>query len=165
MSYTTVLNVTPGVGTEPIQEFRNAHGSAPYVWSIIYNKVFGTDNYWSNVGKLWPQYKNKDLPEYQRAVLLMTYDRVYIARKNFVRASNDIRLWCENFPAKENVINHWPAIVKIFASKNDYKAIGFHITSVTPNLFDGEWNEEKEEYGTIDWENETEEVYEILDKL
>lgn len=166
MSYTTILCVTLGEGTEVLQELRNSWGSAPVIWDAMSQKYLSTKPfaYSMTIEDLWPMWRSSNVPEYQRAVLAMTYDRAYITKEHYARASENIAAWLEAFPQKAGTANHWPAIRGIFGSDPECEAIGFRMTSVTENLFDGPWNEEKEDYDPLDWSTAFD-VYAELDAL
>jgi len=155
MSYTTVLSLTIG------------QGSAPYVWNEMCKKYFGTADfmYYDCIDKLWPIYKNKEIPEHHRAVLMMTYDMAFVSKNNFIRAAKDIRLFIKDFPINISHTNHWNSIAKIYEDENlDCEAIGLWCTSVSENPFEGDWNEELEKYDCIDWEESTD-IYKTLDSI
>lgn len=172
MSYTTVLCLTPGNTTADavtgLKELRNSHGSAPVIWDAMCQKYYGTEPhaymYDGTMERLWPRYKDLGIPEHERAVLMMTYDRAYVSKANYERAATDIRKWLEGHPPKEGYINHWNEIAGIFESNPDCEAVGLYCTSVSENPFYGEWNEEAEDYDPIDWDS-TFEIYSELDGL
>ena len=171
MSYTTILSVWPGEKNECYRELKNSFGSAPIIWNNLCQKYYGTIPFsffrsGNAIDKLWSRWKDPGIPEHQRAVLLMTFDRAYILKKNYPRATKDIKMFLYDFPPKdpEKYLNHWPEIMEIFKSDPDIPAIGFWHTSVTENLFDGRWNEEKGEYDMPDW-NDFYEIYEELDSI
>lgn len=152
MSYTTVKAVWPGEKHEDLEELRNSHGSAPVIWGALCERYIGERNAWLfNPEPLWALYKRQDIPSCLRAVLMMTFDRVYVEKKDYGRAAEDIREFLRIAPPPENFVNHWPRIAEIFESDPDIPAIGFCCTSVSEYLFNGEWNEEKEEYAPPEW--------------
>jgi len=165
MSYTTVLCLTPGSQVDDLRELRNSSGSAPVIWDAMSQKYYGTEPHAymidGTLERLWPRYKDMGIPEYQRAVLMMTYDLAYVSKENYERAAADIRKWLKDFPPREGYANHWEEIASIYESKPDCEAIGLHCTSVSENPFEGGWNEDKEEYDQIDWDT----AYEIYAKL
>lgn len=169
MSYTTILglipeNNTPDALTE-IKELHNSHGCAPVIWRAMCETYLGTST-WSmfdgTMERLWPLYQDRSIPEYQRAVLTMTYDRAYIIKDDYARAANDIRKWLTDFPPIPNHVNHWDELATLFESEPDYPAIGLHCTSVSENQFEGEWVEETEEYLPVAWDT-TFNIYDELD--
>lgn len=170
MSYTTIYAVTPGEGHSEIEDLRNGHGSAPVVWGKMFARYVGGSGryadteYMFRTEELWPLWKRMDIPKSQRAVLAMTFDNAYVARENYARAAADIRAFLTAFDLDPNYVNHWPRIAEVFESNPDSPAIGFRWTSVCENPFEGEWNEEREEYDAPDWSRKWE-MYEQLDQL
>jgi len=168
MSYTTVLAIYPGEKVEKIEELRNAFGSAPYVWNVLCQRYYDTeDGGWiigNTLNTLWPRWKDISIPEHQRAVLMMTYDRAYVAKKDYARATKDIRQFLMDFPPAPTHVNHWAHIASLFDADHPYPGIGFHMTSVSENPFRGLWNEEKEAYDSPDW-SQTYDLYNQLDHV
>lgn len=163
MSSTTIKALWLGDRHEDITELRNSHGSAPVVWGEMSARYLGCERfaYWQHTDKLWPLYKRQDIPVHQRAVLTMTYDNAYVSKANYKRAAADIRAFLADFPQDENYMNHWPAIAEIFESEPEYPAIGFHWTSVNCDPFNGEWDDELDDYGPTDWAR----LWEVYDTL
>ncbi|MGL4261430.1 MAG: hypothetical protein ACRCTX_07400 [Afipia sp.] len=152
MSYTTIKAVWPGEKAEDLEELRNSHGSAPVIWGALCERYLGGRNEWLFGGNaLWPLYKRADIPKCMRAVLMMTYDRAYVERKDYAQAAADIEEFMRIAPPPANYVNYWPRIAAIFKSDPDIPAIGFCCTSVSEDLFQGEWNDEKEDYDPPDW--------------
>ncbi|MEI7296662.1 hypothetical protein WCQ02_31350 [Paraburkholderia tropica] len=156
MSYTNVYAVWPGERHEEIAELGNGNLSAPFVWSEMFCRYcdvrdsrFPKSEYMFRNEELWPLWKRMDIPKQLRAVLLMTYDNAYVAREFYARAAADIREFIVDFGLPEHT--HWPRIAAIFESNPDCPAIGFRWTSVCEDPFNGEWNEEIEDYDQPDW--------------
>ena len=168
MSYTTIIAVWPGEKHEYVEELGNSHGSGPYVWNQMCKKYYGTDDFCyrfnGTLDRLWPRWKDLSIPRHHRAVLMMTYDRAYIEKCDYLRASRDIEAFLKDFDPHDNDVNHWPRISSFFASNPEYPAIGFRMTSVSEDLFDGPWNEDEGRYGEPDW-SEFFSIYRLLDKL
>jgi hypothetical protein len=156
MSYTTVLEVRPGEGFSEIEELRNSWLSAPLVWDVI-AKRYGTGGFFAEGDAFWNLWKDERLEPFERAVFLMTFDRAYVLKKDYAQAARDIG----DFMAKRNVGGHWVRIRDLFASDPDMPAIGFHLTSVSDNPFGGDWNEEKEDHDSIDWDL----AYSVYDEI
>lgn len=155
MSYTTIVHIFLGNRIEYGPELSNSWGSAPVVWDAIGKKYIGHDfsfMYNDKVEKLWKLYSSQDIPIHQRVVLMMTFDRAYVLKKDYSRAARDIRLFLEDFPQDTSVANHWPSIADYFESDPDVPAIGLWCTSVSENPFNGRWNDDRDEYEPPDWE-------------
>lgn len=167
MSYTTVKAVWPGEKVEDFEELRNGYGSAPVIWNDMSVRYLGCEEYECmhsrKIDLLWPLYKHLGIPLHQRAVLTMTYDRALVFKRDYVRAAEDIRAYMKDFPNTKGGVHHWSRIAEIFESNPDVPAIGFQMTSVSDDLFVGDWDEEREEYGPPDWARFWN-IYERLDQ-
>lgn len=153
MSTTTVKAVWPGEKVEDLEKLRNSHGSAPVVWNEMAKRYLGLKDYEYSLrsNEVWPLYKRADMPTHHRAVLMMTYDDALVMKADYKRAAADIRSFLEDFPTLDGYANHWPRIAEVFDSEPDCPAIGFHMTSVSEDPFQGSYNEETEEYDAPDW--------------
>ncbi len=148
-----------------IKELRNSHGSASVIWDIFLKEYYLIESYSAGqpyMELLWPRYKDLGIPQYQRAVLMMTYDQAYIKNDYYKRAAEDIRQFLEKFPPIEGNVNHWAEIASILEEEKEAPAIGFQMTSVAENLL-AEWDEEKEESVMVPLEDCTN-IYEMLDR-
>ncbi|ENU07773.1 hypothetical protein [Acinetobacter calcoaceticus] len=156
MSYTTILAIHPEEKVEELFELGNAWGSAPVIWDAIAQKYLGKSNFMAATlgdsgAKLWALCRDESVPLLHRTVHLMTMDRMFIEKKDFKQAAQDIRAFLNDFPQPENHINHWPTIAEYLETEPEIPAIGFHMTSVSENPFYGEWDDESESYGNPDW--------------
>lgn len=153
MSTTEVKLLKHPEGVIDIVEFQNSHGSAPVIWDQMAQTYLNLPpfHYSFHSDKLWPLWKDLSIPEHHRAVLGMTYDNTVIEKHDFARAAADIKKFLDDFPVNPEYENHWPEIQKIFESNPDCHAIGFYWTSVTEDPFEGDWNEEEEEYEPLNW--------------
>ena len=157
MSYTTIVNIKEDNTNESIIELKNSWGSATVIWSEFCKEYMGIDNKKtilsdSDYDRLWTKYKDSSIPIHHRAVLMMTYDGAYVDKKDFKRAESDIRkcLFDLLYDYDKLAVNHWPKIADVFKKDQGYHRIGLWCTSVCENPFNGEWNEELEEYEPID---------------
>ena len=156
MSYTTVLAVHPGEKVEELFELGNAWGSAPVIWDAMAQKYLDKPHFMAATfedsgEKLSALCRDESVPLVHRTLHLMTMDRMYIEKKDFKHAAQDIRAFLNDFPQPEDHINHWPAIADYLDTDPDVPAIGFHMTSVSDNPFHGDWDEENEDYGSLNW--------------
>jgi hypothetical protein len=153
MSTTTVKAVWPGEKAEDLEELRNSHGSAPIVWNEIAKRYLGLGNYEYSFksDEIWPLYKRDDMPAHHRAVLMMTYDNALVMKANYKQAAADIRAFLADFPGRPGGANHWSRIAEIFDNEPPCEAIGFHMTSVSEDPFQGAWNEERECHDAPEW--------------
>jgi len=154
MSYSTIKAVWPGQKSEKLEELANSHGLAPVVWGTFAERYLGGRNNWLfKSEELWPLANRSDIPVGLRAVLIMTFDKVYVEKKDYPRAAADIEAFLQVAPSPPNHVNHWPRIVEIFKSNPDVPAIGFWCTSVSEDPYLGDWNEEIEEYNQPNWDD------------
>lgn len=80
----------------------------------------------------------------------MTYDDALIMQKDYKRAAFNIRRFLHDFPPAHGYANHWGRIATLVDNAPS-PAIGFWMTSVANNPFEGEWNEEAEGTDPPDW--------------
>ncbi|WP_336709944.1 MULTISPECIES: hypothetical protein [unclassified Cedecea] len=154
MSYTTIIAVWPGEKSECLEELQNGFGSGPLVWGDMcqrYLRDGKRNDYMFRDNELWPLANRLDIPYHHRAVLAMTYDRMFVKREHYSQAAQCIRKYLADFPVNENYVNHWPRIAELFESDPDYPAIALWLTSVCENPFHGEWNEDADDYDQPDW--------------
>lgn len=165
MSYSELGGLNKNCDYEVIEELRNGYGTGPVVWDALCQEYLGTKEfgYNSKINELWPLYKDKNIEEYKRAVLVMTYDKSYLKKDNFSRFAKDCMSWIENYKPKEGRVNHWKRIAELIESNPDNEYIVLNCTSVCENPYYGEFNEDKEEYDPIDL-NEFYEVYDVLNE-
>lgn len=153
MSYTTIKAVWPGEKVEDLKELRNSHGAAPVIWNEIAKKYLGLRDYAysSRTDDLWPLCERPDMPTHHRAVLMMTYDYALVMKADYRQAAADIRAFLDDFPPRAGYVNHWGAIADVFDGNPDCPAIGFHMTSLSEDPFDGPYDEETDEEDPPDW--------------
>jgi len=153
MSYTTIKAIWPGEKHADHEELRNAWGSAPVVWSALSECYLGSRHAWllGEGKKLWQLAERPEIPALHRRVLMMTFDRAYVAKKDYAKAAADIREFLRCFPQSDVGANHWPHIASLFESDPDIPAIGFYMTSVSDDPFRGPFNEETDAYEPTDW--------------
>lgn len=150
MSVTTVKAIWPNERVENLKRFGNGWGSGPAIWNELCEKYLGNRHAWGDA--MWALVKDERVPEHQRAVLRMTFDRVMVMKADYAQAASDIRAWFADFPRDHEVVNHWEEIAAIFESSPECPAIGFQLTSESTDLWRGEWDEETELYGPPAWE-------------
>jgi len=151
MSYTSFLLIYPKKEVIYYEEYKNAHGAAAFVWSALCNKYFGDEFAWLHNDKksqnLWDLWKDTTLPEYERAVLMMTFDRMCIVKRDFQRAIDDItKFQVEYLKIYPDRVNHWNDIAMTIAKADFYTdapAIGIYHMSVGDNPYT-HWDDEKE---------------------
>ena len=169
MSYTTIKAIYPGVKHEDLEELGNSYGSAPPIWQSMAAKYLGvTKSYdhpnpgWMQLNdKLWDLWKRTDIPEEHRLVFMLTFDRAYVARKDYARMATAIRKFLSDFPPEPGTVNHWDHIAWLLERDLQVPAIGLYCTSVAEDPFQGKWNEEKEDYDPPDWSD----IYDLCEQI
>jgi hypothetical protein len=162
MSRSTVYEIKFGKELVELAEFANGHGCAPVIWDALCGKYLGDPFAWimSKKGSedLWKLAENKNIPEYQRAVLIMTFDHAFLDQSNFSRAAADIRRFQKEFPPKSGYVNHWPNIAQMLDTLKA-KNFGIYHTSVSENPF---YNYGPQGGAKVKKRSECYEVYEYL---
>lgn len=151
MSYTEIFGLDPKKNVvETLSELRNSYGSAYQIWNTLGKKYLGSFSIY-NIGKdFWDLYLSPKLLDCERFLLMSTYDNAITYRKDHPRFIMYIMEFLRANSIPKDQANHWPEIAKAIKD-SEYPAIGFYWTSVGDNPFEGEWNEEKEGYDSLDW--------------
>ena len=157
MSYATVKAVWPGEKAEDIEDLRNSHGMASVLWMALRKKylppkICSWFSEFSEVEALFNLEPNKFFPAHL-AVLYMTADYALVMKKDYAKAASNIRSFladCEN--ELKGLANHWPRIAELFESNPGCPAIGFCISSVNDDPFQGDYDEDMDEYGEPPWD-------------
>lgn len=138
MSYSTVLAVMPERRPIAIKEFRNSHGWSPSIWSRLMKHNYGYTGYLFGGGRhldrLWNDIEN--LPEWQQAPLVWTFDTGVIPCTAFDWAADMLDEFEKRLPAPDNHVNHVPAMVELLRSGPEAPLIGVYGTSCSENPFD-----------------------------
>lgn len=162
MGYTTILSVFPNVSVNEEMELRNGWLTAPIIWNFLAKTYLEKSNFMmvsDNCKALWDLHSDKRLPEHQRNVLRLTFDRWYILEKDYKRAAGDIRAFIADIEKTGETTGHWPVIADFLEGnlelKPHFPAVGFHWTSVSENPFYEANNDDEEDSPTVDWEAAT----------
>jgi hypothetical protein len=114
MSYTTLYKITPSGRISEYAEFKNSHRGAMLVWCNVYKCYLperieaeklmnGFEPHGpfreADYKALWPLFRDVRLPDYVRAVLGSTYDRVVLEKKYFQRFYDDVLKYAGMFEA------------------------------------------------------------------
>lgn len=133
MSYTTIKAIWPGERAQDLKELRNSHWSAPYVWDILARRYLHAD--WQDAtDKLWTLADDRTLPPFVRAVLVMTFDRAYIAKNHYRWAASQILEFLNRLGHFGPT--HWGRICYLLGQEPDCPAIGFQMTSCGEGLWE-----------------------------
>lgn len=166
MSTLTIKGLRLGADIDDLLELKNSHGGAPVIWDAMGQKYLGLRKFGYNTEteRLWPLWRDMSIPKSFRAVLLMTYDDVIIAKEHFARAAADLRAFLTDFPPDPQYVNHLASLAEVFESQPDYDGIGFHWTSVCEDPFGGSYDEDTDEHMAHDY-SQNWSLYARLDKL
>jgi hypothetical protein len=169
MSQTDVIAVYPGDRVDVLDEYGNSWGSAPIIWELMAARYLSVTRSYDHPNKgymqlgdtLWNLWKDPRVKTEHKAVFMLTFDRAYVAKKDYPRMADAIKVFLEDFSIPSDNVNHWPALRELFLSNPDVPGIGLHCTSVSVNPFCGKWNEEKEDYDPPDWDD----IYELFGEI
>ena len=140
MSRTTALAVVPNRRPVELAEFRNAHGWSPSIWNRLVKANYGYDGYVlmgegeRHLDRLWQTIE--ELPEWQQAPLVLTFDTGVIPHQAFEWAAEQMDEFEARLPEKANYANHVPAMADLLRTKPEAPLFGVHGTSVSENPFD-----------------------------
>lgn len=139
------MYAAPEGGTfETIAEFKNAWGSAMYVWRALGKKYFGDelrvmlkpDTFWP-----LPLWKDPRLTEDERAVFVSTFDKCLVRADDSPRLAELFREFVKRHPPNEGEVCHLPAMADVLDNLADYckgfapAAVGWQQTSVVRKPF------------------------------
>ncbi len=172
MSYTQLIPFRDGIPYHG-PEFRNAWGGAARIWNSLWEdwvpKQTPYDSWLSGIEsrRLWDLAKDKEIPLSDRAVHAFTFDRFYVAQKNFSRFAADLRNFVDSYPATGRA-DHLLAWADWLDKNGDFEAVGLYGTSVGENpwfrIKEGDDEEDDNVYEPVPLK-EGKEVYEWLESL
>lgn len=146
MSYSTVLGVIPDRRPIDLIEFHNSHGWAPNIWRRLLVAHGRSEHWMMDSGLNWLWQSIEDLPEWQQAPLVLTFDTGVIPWQAFERAADQLAEFDRRLPSPDGHVNHVPAMAELLRSKPEVPLIGVHGTSVSENPFDP-WRYEEDDEG------------------
>lgn len=171
MSYSWIVGLSFKSGTATTTgTYQNGWGSAPIVWDAVYDKYCGGSRYgyMQDLESLWPLYKDERMASCERAVLLFTYDKLFVNDSNLNRMADHIEEFLVLHPPKEGHVNHWQAIADSMRDAvGKFDAIGLNPTSVGGCHYRGDWNDDLEDFEPVNYLDKElfEEVYVVLDEV
>jgi hypothetical protein len=152
-------------------EFGNSHGGAARIWTALFEKYLKNPakpyDSWLTRGMdpanrdLWDLAKREDLPLFERAVHVATFDNAIVGREHFAEFAGHLREFDAAYPCP-GCVNHLPQWADVVANSTA-EAIGFYMMSVGDNPW-YEWDEETEDSVAYDLATGKKhfEVYEYL---
>jgi hypothetical protein len=137
MSHTTLYEFRDGL-PKAAAEYKNAWGSAAFVWTAMYDRYLKDpldeyDSWLVSASKpdcpLWdlPRSDKASLQLFERAVLASTFDRAIVIRRNFELFATHLRKFVAEYRKADGACHllDWADFVSISVAD----AIGFHQTS------------------------------------
>jgi len=143
MSYSSLYGVPEKGSIKCLKEYRNSWGTAPRVWDVLFDSHLKDpdipyDNMMSRMHDLWPLYKDEKVPEYQRKMLQLTYDKLILKKEYFSKVIKLIEEFSEKHLGDDTKVNHWPQIAKDLKDMDfsNYVGVCFIWTSVASDVWD-----------------------------
>lgn len=137
MSYTTALGVTPDQRPITLEEFRNGHGWSPSIWDRLLRHHGHTVGWFANDAGLDALWKSvEELPEWQQAALVLTFDTGVIPWQAFEWAAENLDEFEKRLPAPDGHVNHVPGVANLLRERPECPLFGVWGTSVSENPFD-----------------------------
>lgn len=137
MSYSALYAVYNTTARQ-VTEYRNGHGSGPFIWRYLCEKYIGTDQWLFNdevTTKLWALAIDKSVPEPLRICHALTFDWAVCPPESSIKASDNIKEAMTIIgDANHKYVNHWPAIADdLLKVKRDKRCKGLALmcTSVS----------------------------------
>jgi len=166
MSYTTMMGILENGEVECFDEYKNGHGSGPYIWHALFIRrgissyqSFPIDSYDPErpksgyLGLLGNSLISSDYLtqccEPEAWALAMTFDNCVITRDVAPEAVRWLKSFLENIPpwVAPNSVNHWPKIVALLENMPEkYTGLAINHTSCGDcEMYSGIYDEETEE--------------------
>lgn len=137
MSTTTALAVTPNRRPATLATFHNGHGWSPSIWSRLLAYRGITEHWLFNDAALTALWNDiEELPEWQQAALVLTFDTGVIPHQAFTWAAAQLDEFEARLPSPTNHVNHVPAISSLLKDQPETPLFGVWGTSVSENPFD-----------------------------
>lgn len=139
MSYTQLIPFVDGKA-QPGIEFRNAWGGAARIWDALFKayvpKKHEYDSWVCSTDdrRLRDLAKRADLPKFERAVHVFTFDLFYVRNEHLRDLASDLRAFVQKYPVNGQV-DHLPAFAKWLEEHGTVEAVGLYATSVGENLW------------------------------
>ena len=151
------------------KEFGNSWGGSARVWSSLWDRYEKKHEYDSwmmdDTRRLWDLDRDPRLQEFEKSVLVLTFDRAIVWRGNFKRMADDLKSFAAEYPVtgKADHLASWAEFIQGLAEDPSNEAIGVIGTSVTGDLFNG-WDQETDTPIEYNLHKDTKhiEVYEYL---
>lgn len=145
--------------------FGNSWGGAARIWASLFDKYCKDPgkpyDSWlmDESGRLWKLATRDDLPEYERAVLVFTFDNCIVRHEHFRQLAEHLREFARQYHTKG--VCHLDAWADVL-DNSDAEAIGLHATSVNSNPW-FKWDEETDE--AVPFDLDTGKYNEVYDAI
>lgn len=141
MSYCELKTINRDGTIETFEEYRNAHGGAPFIWDKLAKKYLGVDSWiiLKDMNRLWKLLDDDRLEECEKVALLITWDYATLKAKNLDRASKALTQFIELHPSEHEYICHIESWAKDLIRIKSSEVMGtcFYHCSVSEDVWDG----------------------------
>lgn len=150
MSYCNLVVFRNNKAENDDVEYRNAHGGASFIWNALCEKYNIRDEFGyagiSAWGALWERAKTLNLEDWERLVLLFTYDWALTQKDALCMTADSLDRFAQKY-SNGKVVCHLPAIAKRMrelAADETVQAVGLYAMSCGDNMW-FVWNQDTEE--------------------
>jgi hypothetical protein len=154
MSETVLYKITKDYEIEVIGEFRNSRLAGPVIWNKQARHI-GEDHFafYLNEDKqqrFWASWRLKEVPMFEKIVLLSTYDNCYVKAENLSKLTNAFKEYVKAFP---ELNTHLQGYIDAINDNLDSFGVCWHLTSITDCPWH-DWDEDEEESKPHDFSKE-----------
>lgn len=177
MSYCELLGFTSDNQMISIQEYRNAHGWAGYIWTALFDKYLKNpdipyDNWMTRSQDLWTLIKDPRLSTAEKITLWSTFDYSALKLQDIPTLIKAYNKFTTLFPNYQNFVCHIPSMIqnlqKTFDDPDNISIIAWYGMSVSQNLWETTTYDEKlEDFVPYDFSTETKHNFlaDVLEEL
>lgn len=138
MSYTTLYMAPASGELVEITDFRNAFGSAAFVWCVCAREFFGHRHEYSWLSdrelrrKIWMLADDASVPMFVRITMGTTFDRVMVKRENLGRVAQAFRDFVAAYPPGDSACSliHQADVLEGLIDTEECFAVCWNQTSV-----------------------------------
>lgn len=137
MSYCETLGFTEDGKVLYLTEYRNAHGWAAYIWTMLQEKYIGSGSWLSNPDKVWKLADSDRLTDEEKITLWSTFDRSLVRVSEIPMLIRAYEAFLRKYPPHEHYVCHLPKMIEELKTVHDNPenivAIGWYGMSVGDN--------------------------------